>query len=441
MANWLKMSASELGRRSGASEIDPVALTESYLEAIAAHPARDQIYCAITSDRARAVAEAAAARAKSGTRRGLLDGVPASWKDLFDSAGTATEAGSALLAGRVPTEDADVLAASTRAGTVCLGKTHMSELAFSGLGLNPVTATPPNIHDADAVPGGSSSGAAASVAFDLAPLAIGSDTGGSVRVPAAWNDLLGLKTSHGRLSNEGVVPLCARFDTVGPLCRGVEDAAESFAIMSGEAAPDLTDASLSSARFLILDPYASDVRAAPGAAFEAALSSLSKAGARFERSARADVDAAMDLAPILFSAEAYGTWKEVIAAAPDKMFARILARFRSGAAFSASDYVAAWQRLDQARAAFAEQTAAFDAVVLPTTPNLPPNRDRLLSDDAYYVTENLMTLRNTRVGNLMGSCGVSLPTPSPSCGFMMLCPPAAERRLLRLAKAAEAVLT
>lgn len=441
MANWQKMSACDLGRGIGSGQIDPVALTESFLDALAAHPSTDEIYSIVTQDRARAEAAAAAQRAKDGVRRGLLDGVPISWKDLFDSAGTATEAGSSLLAGRVPSVDADVLAAATHAGAVCLGKTHMSELAFSGLGLNPVTATPPNVHDADAVPGGSSSGAAASVAFDLAPLAIGSDTGGSVRVPAAWNDLVGLKTSHGRLSARRVVPLCARFDTVGPLCRNVEDAAEIFALMAGEMPPDLRGTSLTEARFFVLEPYASDVRDGPAAAFEAALSALSGAGARIERGEIAEVAEAMDLAAILFSAEAYGTWKDVIEAAPDKMFARILDRFRSGAEFSAADYVAAWQNLDRARARFAEKTEGFDAVLLPTTPNLPPNRDRLLSDEAYYVTENLMTLRNTRVGNLMGSCGVSLPTGTASCGLMMLCAPGDERRLLRLAKAAEGVLT
>ena len=116
------------------------------------------------------------------------------------------------MAGRVPTQDAEVLTTATAAGLVCLGKTHMSEIAFSGLGLNPITATPPCVNDHEAVPGGSSSGAAASVAFGLAAAGIGSDTGGSVRVPSAWNDLVGLKTTHGRLPLEGVVPLCLTFD-------------------------------------------------------------------------------------------------------------------------------------------------------------------------------------------------------------------------------------
>ena len=146
----------------------------------------------------------------------MLDGVPISWKDLFDSAGVGTESGSDLLLGRVPDRDALVLRNATAMGTVCLGKTHMSELAFSGLGLNPVKETPPCVNDAEAVPGGSSSGAATSVAFGLAACGIGSDTGGSVRIPSAWNDLVGLKTTSGRVSLEGVVPLCLKFLALRP---------------------------------------------------------------------------------------------------------------------------------------------------------------------------------------------------------------------------------
>lgn len=437
---WARMTACDLGRGIGDGRIDPVDLVQGFLDAAAAHELGPRIYSALTADRARAEAEAARKRASDGVRRGLLDGVPVSWKDLFDSAGVATEAGSALLAGRVPDRDAEVLARATRAGLVCLGKTHMSELAFSGLGLNPVTATSPNINDPAAVPGGSSSGAAASVAFGLAPAAIGSDTGGSVRVPAAYQDLVGLKTSHGRLSLAGVVPLCARFDTVGPLTRSVEDAAMLLAVMEGGPAADLRGASLSGRRFLVLEPYSSDVRDEPGAAFQSAVARLSTAGARIETGKSGVMAEAMDLAGILFAAEAYGTWKTRIEAAPDKMFAPILERFRGGARVSAPDFVAGWQRLDRLREIWRAEMAEYDAVLLPTAPNLPPDAARLMSDEDYYVTENLLTLRNTRVGNLMGLCGLTLPTGKPSTGIMMLCPPMAEPQLLRLGAAAEAAL-
>ena len=448
MSDWLRQSASDLGRGIAAGKIDPVALTETYLAAGAAHPFGPRIYVRITPERALAEAESARQRAKAGLRRGLLDGVPISWKDLFDTAGIVTEAGSMLLEGRVPEADAAVLQRATQAGTVCLGKTHMSELAFAGLGVNPAyggntdpkPGTPPNLHDPALAPGGSSSGAAASVAFGLAAAGIGSDTGGSVRVPAAWNDLVGLKTTHGRLSLQGVVPLAESFDTIGPLCRTVEDCAQLLAVMEGGKPADLRGATLQGRRFLVLEPYSSDVREGPGAAFSAAVARLAKAGARIETGTVAGIEEAMALSPVLFATEGYGTWRDVIEAAPEKMYSRILERFRGGHAFSAPDYVAAWRRLHVLRALWARETAGFDAVLLPTVPNLPPDVHRLMQDPDFYVNENLITLRNTRVGNLMGLCGLTLPTGLPSCGLMMLGAAMGDERLLRLGAAAEAVL-
>ncbi|WP_445943886.1 amidase [Roseicyclus sp.] len=448
MSDWLRQSASDLGRGIAAGKIDPVALTETYLAAGAAHPFGPRIYVRMTPERALAEAESARQRAKAGLRRGLLDGVPISWKDLFDTAGIVTEAGSMLLEGRVPEADAAVLQRATQAGTVCLGKTHMSELAFAGLGVNPAyggntdpkPGTPPNLHDPALAPGGSSSGAAASVAFGLAAAGIGSDTGGSVRVPAAWNDLVGLKTTHGRLSLQGVVPLAESFDTIGPLCRTVEDCAQLLAVMEGGKPADLRGATLQGRRFLVLEPYSSDVREGPGAAFSAAVARLAKAGARIETGTVAGIEEAMALSPVLFATEGYGTWRDVIEAAPEKMYSRILERFRGGQAFNAPDYVAAWRRLHVLRALWARETAGFDAVLLPTVPNLPPDVHRLMQDPDFYVNENLITLRNTRVGNLMGLCGLTLPTGLPSCGLMMLGAAMGDERLLRLGAAAEAVL-
>lgn len=441
MQNWLTMSGAALGRGIDTGEIDPVALTRTFLDAITAHPDQDRIYARLTPERALAEAKAAALRAQLGQRLSPLDGVPTSWKDLFDTAGTATEAGSALLAGRVPARDAEVLRNATALGAVCLGKTHMSELAFSGLGLNPVTATSPNINDPKAVPGGSSSGAAASVAFGLAPIAIGSDTGGSVRIPAAWNDLVGLKTTQDRVSAQGVVPLCLRFDTVGPLARSVEDAALSLALIEGGKPADLRGASLQGRRFAVLRTVAmDDLRPAPAAAFQIAIERLQAAGAHIDTIDVPEVSTAMALSGVLYTAEAYGLWKDTIEAQPGLMFDKILERFRSGAAFSAADYVAAWETLKQARIAYLNATRGYDAILCPTAPILPPHTDRLMSDEDYYVTENLLALRNTRIGNLMGLCALSLPTGVPSCGIMLMAPPNTEEALLRVGAAAEAAL-
>jgi aspartyl-tRNA(Asn)/glutamyl-tRNA(Gln) amidotransferase subunit A len=437
---WAHMTAAELGREIDAGRIHPVELTEAFLHEIDTHPLAARIYARATPARARGEAMAAAARAKAGLRRGPLDGVPLSWKDNFDTAGVVTEAGSALLKGRVPERDAAVLATATLNGLVCLGKTHMSELAFSGLGLNPVTATPPCLNDDRAVPGGSSSGAAASVAFGLAPAAIGSDTGGSVRIPAAWNDLVGLKTALGSLPTEGVVPLCERFDTIGPLAHSVEDCALLLEAMGG-ARTDLGGATLAGMRLAVLETVAlDDMRARPAQGFEDAVARLARAGARIERFALAEVAEAMGLAGVLFTPEAYAIWRETIERAPEKMFPRILERFRSGAGVPATDYIAAWRRLEEIRWVWSDRVAEFDAVLLPSSPILPPDANRLMTDNAYYVTENLLALRNTRIGNLMGGCALSLPTSQPSCGIGLMAGPGQEARLLRLGAAAERAL-
>lgn len=441
MQDWLTMTAADLGRGIEAGQIDPVALCETYLDAIDAHPLRDRIYARITHDRARAEAAAAALRAKTGQRRSPLDGVPISWKDLFDTAGVGTEAGSKLLEGRVPTADAAVLRNATAAGLVCLGKTHMSEFAFSGLGHNPSTATPPCVNDADAVSGGSSSGAATSVAFGLAAAGIGTDTGGSVRIPAAWNDLVGLKTTSGRLSLEGVVPLARKFDTIGPLCRSVEDAALLLAVLEGRQAPDLRHPSSDRLHFAILKTVAQDdLRDAPRAAFDATIAHLRTLGVTLTEIEVPEVAEAMSLSSCLFTTEAYGLWRDAIEANPDALFHEILDRFRLGKGFSGPDYVAAWAKLDDLRIGYQKATAGLDAVLLPTAPIMPPNRARLDADHDYYVSENLMALRNTRIGNLMGLSSLTLPTGTASCGLMMLTHPGTEERLLRLGAAVEELL-
>jgi len=441
MQDWLKMTAADLGRGIGAGQIDSVMLCEIYLAAIDAHPLRDRIYARVTAKRARAEAQAAALRAQAGQRLSLLDGVPVSWKDLFDTAGIGTEAGSKLLAGRVPDRDALVLRNATALGLVCLGKVHMSELAFSGLGHNPSTATSPCINDEGAVAGGSSSGSAASVAFGLAAASIGTDTGGSVRIPAAWNDLVGLKTTHGRLSLEGVVPLALKFDTIGPLCRSVEDAALLTAMLEGSKAPDLRGATLQGRRFAIVETVMMQgLRDGPRAAFEGAVAQLEAAGALIDRIEVPAVQQALDVSGPLITAEAYGLWMDVIEAAPEKMYAEILHRFRLGRDHSGPVYVAAWAKLEAARTAYDSATCGYDAVLAPTSAILPPSLERLNADHEYYVSENLLTLRNTRIGNLLGLCGLTLPTGVPSCGLMMLAAPDLDNALLRLGAAAEAAL-
>lgn len=441
MADWTAdSSAAELGRAIAAGAADPVALTKTYLDRIATHPMASRIYARTTPARALAEAEAAAARARGGRRLSPLDGVPISWKDLFDTAGVVTEAGTALLAGRVPDRDAAVLQNATAAGLVCLGKTHLSELAFSGLGYNPVTATAPCIHDPDRVAGGSSSGAAASVAFGLAAGAIGSDTGGSVRVPAVWNDLVGLKTGWGSLPMAGTVPLAPLFDTIGPLARNVEDAALLWAVLAGRTPPDLSGTSLRGTRLLVLSDLETEgVAEEPRRGFARTLDAMQAAGAEITRTERPEVAAAIQFAGILYATEAYATWGARMEAQSGLVFPMILQRFRGGRDRDAAAYAAAWAELHRLRDRFAMATAGYDMVLAPTCPVLPPKIDDLQDDD-YYVRINLQTLSHTRIGNLLGLTALTLPTGVPMTGAMLMAPHGAEARLLRLATATEAAL-
>lgn len=433
------MTAAALGRGIEAGEIDPRDLARSFLDAIEAHEHGTAIYARLTRERAEAEAEAAHARAKAGLRRGPLDGVPVSWKDLFDSAHVETAAGSNLLRGRVPKADAAVLRNAVAGGAVCLGKTHMTELAFSGLGLNPSTGTPPNKGRPGGAPGGSSSGAAASVAWGLAPMGIGSDTGGSVRVPSAWNDLVGLKTAHGRLSLEGVVPLCPSFDTVGPLCRSVEDAALALALLEGGKAADLAGATVEGTRLMVLEEALEDVEDAPRAAFQSAVDRLRAAGATVETVSVPAAEEAQALSRVLYAGEGYAVWHETIEADPDAMFHEILTRFRGGKGVTLAEHWAAWERLRELRREYGAAVAGYDAVILPTCPILPPDLGRLAEDTGYYQDRNLQTLRNTRYGNLMGGAGLTLPTGVAACGILLQGP--VEEKLLRLGAAAQVALS
>lgn len=442
MQNWLWMSACDLGRGIGAGDIDPVALCETYLAAIDAHEYGERIYARSTKSRALAEARAAADRAKAGQRLSLLDGVPISWKDLYDTAGVATEHGSKLLEGRIPDDDAQVLKNATSMGLICLGKTHQTELAFSGLGYNPVTASSPCRNDHDAVSGGSSSGAATSVAFGLAACGIGSDTGGSVRVPSAWNDLVGLKTTAGRVTTKGALPLCPSFDTVGPLCRTVEDAAQMLAILDNKPVADLDGASLSGVRFAVCKTVAFDeLDEAVQAGFDSAAIRLKNAGATIDTIELPCVETAMGLAGVLFAPEAYATWADQIEAHPELMFDAVRERFQGGLNFSAVDHIKAWQELEKLRATYLAETAQYDAVLVPTIPILPPKIADCAADMDYFTSKNLMALRNTRIGNLMGLAVLTLPTGLPSVGISFMGAPMSEERLLLLGKAAEDALS
>ena len=440
-SSWTSLSACELGRQIGQGAIDPRELASAYFECIRESAEPYDIYVRLTEPRAHAEAEAAAKRAAAGRRLSNLDGVPISWKDNFDTAGVGTEGGTLLLKGRVPKNDAEAVRRATAAGLVCLGKTHLSEIAFSGLGLNPVMATPRCVNDPEAVAGGSSSGAAVSVARGLAAAGIGSDTGGSVRIPSAFNDLVGLKTTLGLIPLDGVIPLCRSFDTIGPLARTVEDAAALLAVFSQlPHPPDLAGGRIDKMKFMVLEEALEDVREEPLQGFNLAVEAIRCAGGDIETRSLDSVASALTLSACLYGVEAAAQWYERASANSDLMYSQIWLRVKSGKAFLGMDFVRSWIQLHELRESYRASTSGFDAVLLPSGALLPPKIDKLLSDDEYHMRENILALRNTRIANLMEVPALTIPTGVPSTGIMLFGRPFDEASLLRIGSEIERLL-
>ncbi len=446
---WHEMTALDLGRAIEAGDVDPVDLAEHFLDRIARLDPHHEIYVRTTPERALAEAGAARRRARAGLRRGPLDGVPLSWKDLFDSAGTATEGGTPLLEGRVPERDAQVLSRATRAGMVCLGKTNLPEFAYSGIGLNPHSGTPANPFDAEnrRAPGGSSSGAAVSVARALAAAAIGTDTGGSVRIPAAWCGLTGLKTTAGVLPTVGVLPLSPTLDTVGPLTRDVADANAVFAALAARRPADLRGAELGRERLLVPTTLMwEDLDETVAAVAQSALDRLGAAGATLVRAEVPEFGDCAELASRhgnIISAEGYALWRERIEADPQRIEATILARFRQANDHSAADIEAVHLGLARIRRRYLARSAGYSALLAPTVAIPPPPIARLEKDQAYHAERYLKSVRNTRFVNQLGLCALTLPCGRGGglpVGLMVVAPAHAEGALLRLGRAMERAL-
>ncbi len=347
-----------------------------------------------------------------------LAGVPISVKDLFDVAGTTTTAGSRALADApAALHDAPVVARLRAAGAAIVGATNMTEFAMGGLGINPHYGTPRNPYDraAGRIPGGSSSGAAVSICDGMAIAAIGTDTAGSVRMPAALCGLVGFKPTARRVPIDGSVPLAPTLDSIGPLGRTVADCALLDAILAGEepAVPDPVP--LAGLRFavpttLVLD----DLEPAVEDAFTRALAALRAAGAQVVEIPFAELEEvrALNSTRIRFSmVEGYAWHRTLLAAKRDLYDPNIAALFENGAAIAAADYL----DLRAARAELVERTrtvtAAFDAVLMPTVPLTAPKIADLERDAAAHASTNVRMIRNPGIANLIDRCAISLAHP------------------------------
>ena len=443
-------TASGIAHAYRTGEAGPVAVTECLLERI--EKAKDgNVFLEVAQQRALDEARAAETRYKAGRPLSPLDGIPVAWKDLFHVAGTKTTAGSLLLKDMpARSEDISCVANTVAAGVVTLGKVNMTEFAYSGLGLNPHfgTAANPNDLETPRAPGGSSSGSGAAVAARLAPIAIGSDTGGSVRVPASYNGVVGFKTSTGRIDKSGFLPLASTFDTIGPLARSVEDCILADMALRGAVVSPVKRAALSALTLVVpTNVVMDDLQEAVLENFERSLRALEAGGASIVRKQLVSLDTIMEMTAkhgTLIAAEAYTEYHEIADGEDGKRLdRRVLSRMMGGKRMSSRDVLT----IQRQRARLIPQIKASlegALLVMPTTPITAPEIAPLEADDDVFHRVNQLTLRNTSLTNVLDMCGVAMPNGRDGKGMptsiLISAPWGEDERLLGASLAMEPVV-
>jgi aspartyl-tRNA(Asn)/glutamyl-tRNA(Gln) amidotransferase subunit A len=400
----------------------------------------------VYAEQARAEADAIDRLRAANVPLGPLAGRIVSIKDLFDVQGEPTTAGSVVLRDAPPASaDAPVVERLRRAGAVIVGKTNMTEFAFSGLGLNPHHDTPRNPADRTRIPGGSSSGAAVSVADAFCEIAIGSDTGGSVRIPSAYCGLVGFKPTARRVPLDGVVPLSPTLDSIGPLARSVADCARADAVMAGEPSAPLGPGL--PARLGLLEPsnlVFDGVDATVARAYERGRRALEAGGAQVARRKLPLLDemVAATARGAFALAESAAWHRDLLARRRDGYDPLVRGRIERGTTILAMDYIALCEARRRLCAAIGRVFADVDALVFPTVPTVAPLFSDC-ADEEGFTRCNLLALRNPTVANFFDLCAVTLPVHRAGelpVGLTLVGPHGGDHRLLALAAALEPVL-
>jgi aspartyl-tRNA(Asn)/glutamyl-tRNA(Gln) amidotransferase subunit A len=402
----------------------------------------------VYAETARAAADASDARQRAGQPLGPLDGAIVSIKDLFDVKGEVTRAGSRVLAeeGAPAAADAPVVTRLRAAGAVIAAKTNMSEFAFSGVGHNPHFGTPGNPTDRSRVPGGSTSGGAVAVADGMCEIAIGSDTGGSTRIPAALCGIVGWKPSRQRVPTEGAFPLSFTLDSIGPMANSVAECADADAIMAGDQPAALEPASLAGLRLGVVQ----------GMPFEGIDDTIAKAwegavGGRLGKAGALLTDETLALIPDMIAVNSKGGFAptEAYAIHRDRLKRRgpdvdqnIRARIERGGSVPAADYIEMAQQRVRLIRAMDARLGGLDALILPTTPIVAPELAEVATPETFG-RNNMMLLRNPSMINFFDLCAISLPLPRSgglAAGLMVVARNGQDRHLFRIAAAVERLL-
>ena len=372
-------------------------------------------------------------------------GIPVSIKDLFDIRGQVTRAGSRALEDSAPAErDAPAVARLRRAGMIVIGRTNMTEFAYSGIGINPHYGTPKGAwrRDVGHVPGGSSSGAAVSIVDRMAYGALGTDTGGSCRIPAAYNGIVGYKPTQRRIPLDGGVPLSFTLDSFGPLANSVQCCATLDAMLAEEPIVPLRPRPIRGMHLAVPTTVALDeLDDAVAKTFERALETLSRAGAQIER---IEVPEFLDVGIMntkggFAASESYAWHRYLITSKGDMYDPRVAVRILRGESMSAADYIDLVNARRSLIARAAARLAPYDALVMPTTANTPP-RIADLADDKAFAVANLRSLRNCTLINMIDGCAISIPAHRDGevpVGLMLASSGGSDRRIFELAAGME----
>jgi aspartyl-tRNA(Asn)/glutamyl-tRNA(Gln) amidotransferase subunit A len=398
----------------------------------------------IYREQAAAAAEAADARAKAGISLGVLDGTIMTIKDLFDVAGEVTRAGSRALADEAKTAaaDAPVVRRLRAAGAVIVAKTNMSEFAYSGIGANPHFGTPGNPADRKRVPGGSSSGAAVAAADGMCEIAIGTDTGGSCRIPGALCGIVGYKPSRQRIPTDGAFPLSYSIDSIGPIARSVDACAKADSVMAGENFVPLEPAPLAGLRIgIVQGAPLENLDETVAKRFPDAIARLKQAGARISDET---ISLLGDMVQVnskggVQPAEAFTVHRELLSRRADAIDPNVRARIERARNISAADYIDMVRQRAQLIRAMDVRMADIDVLAMPTTPLVAPTMQEVAGADDFS-RKNAMLLRNTVISNFFDLCAISLPIPREGglpTGLMVIARNGQDHRLFRIAAAVE----
>lgn len=397
----------EIARRYRAGTLSPVAVTGRALGRIAALNPTLNAFISVNADAALAEAQQAEAELRAGTDRGLLHGIPVALKDLVDTAGVRTTCGARILADHVPERDARIVQHLRAAGAVLLGKTNMLEFAY-GI-VHPDFGPTWNPYDPERTAGGSSGGSAAAVAAGLCYAAVGTDTGGSIRIPAAYCGVAGFKPTYGLVSLDGVFPLSWSLDHAGPIARTAADAALLLDALLGRQPAPIQPADLRGLRLGVLDAHrqGAEMEPAVAAAFDAACAALERAGAQLAAVSIPELAQADDALHPLIAPEASVIHAAWFAERPDDYAPLTRQAIEGGFAVAAVDYVRAQQFRRRLTEQFMAAFGHIDAILSPTSPWVAPFRDPPPGDPAGEAEA-----RRTGPYNLTG-----LPALTVNCGF------------------------